>query len=130
METSQQPLSIDKIPGKDNQHVKRYTFMGFHVFVGMNALSNEKLITEHEHKGCLWFHALGASGAHVILCSSSGDGSNFHISSKRYAASLALKFSDRSSKIISVAPLEDVYKPQSSRAGVFRTWRQETITIT
>jgi predicted ribosome quality control (RQC) complex YloA/Tae2 family protein len=128
METSQQPLSIDKLPGKDNQKIKRYTFMGFHVYVGMNALSNEKLITEHEHKGCLWLHAFGASGAHVILCAN-GTGDVFDLPSKRYAASLALKFSDRSSKTISVAPLEDVYKPQHSRVGVFRTWRQETISI-
>lgn len=128
METSPQPLSIVKVPGKDNHKIKRYTFMKFHVYVGMNALSNEKLITGHEHKGCLWLHAFGASGAHVILCAN-GSSNLFDIPSRRYAASLALKFSDRSSKIISVAPLEDVYKPQNSRAGVFRTWRSETIII-
>lgn len=128
METSQQPLSIDKTPKKYNDKIKRYTFMGFHVFVGMNALSNEKLVTEHEHKSCMWLHALGASGAHVILCAN-GTGGDFDTSTKRYAASLALKFSDRSSKIVSIAPLEDVYKPKNSHSGVFRTWRSETITI-
>lgn len=125
---SQLPLSTDKVPGKDNRKVKRYTFMGFHVYVGMNALSNEKLINEHEHRNCMWLHALGASGAHVILCNEGAE-VEFDTSVKRYAASLALKFSDRSSKKISIAPLEDVYKPQNSKSGVFRTWRQETITI-
>lgn len=128
MEMSQSPSSTAKIPGKDNNKIKRFTFMGFHVFVGMNALSNEKLITEHTHKNCLWLHALGASGAHVILCANDSD-KVFDTQSKRYAASLALKFSNRGSKVISVAPLEDVYKPQNSKAGVFRTWRSETITI-
>jgi predicted ribosome quality control (RQC) complex YloA/Tae2 family protein len=128
MATLPPPLSTGKVPGKDNQKIKRYTFQKFHVYVGMNALSNEKLITEHEHKNCLWLHALGASGAHVILCVN-GSSDVFDVPSRRYAASLALKFSDRSSRTISIAPLEDVYKPQNSRSGVFRTWRSETIVI-
>jgi predicted ribosome quality control (RQC) complex YloA/Tae2 family protein len=125
--------STDNVPGKDEKRIKRFTFMSFKVLVGMNALSNEKLISEHEHPRCLWFHAQGASGAHVILClGNEGFNSDLHgvdNAARRYAASLAIKFSDRSSKKVSVAPLEDVYKPQHSRVGVFRTWRQEVIEI-
>lgn len=129
METSQLPLSTDKAPTKDNSRIRHYNFMGFRIYVGMNALSNEKLVTDHSHKNCLWLHALGASGAHVVVCVN-GSNDKFDVSTRRYAASLALKFSDRSSKVVSVAPLEDVYKPKNSHAGVFRTWRTETITIT
>lgn len=127
--------STDNI-GKDNDRIKRYTFKGFRVFVGLNALSNEKLISKHldEHPRCLWFHAHSASGAHVILCLGangiSADPSSIDMAAKRYAASLAIKFSDRSSKKVNHAPLEDVYKPDNSRVGVFRTWRADFIEIT
>lgn len=133
MEMLPSPSSTDNILGKDTARIKRYTFKGFRVFVGLNALSNEKLVSQHDHPRCLWFHAHGASGAHVILCLGaegiSADPATVDISARRYAASLAIKFSDRSSKKVISAPLEDVYKPQNSRVGVFRTWRNDFIEI-
>lgn len=134
MGTSPLLSSIDNVPEKDTARIKKYTFRGFKVFVGLNALSNEKLVSEHEHPRCLWFHAFGARGAHVVLCLGhekgiSADPAQVDQSAKRFSASMALKFSDRSSKQVSFAPIEDVYKPQGSKSGVFRTWRTERIEI-
>lgn len=134
METLPSPSSTDNVPEKDREKIKRYSFKGFRILVGLNALSNETIVSKHDHPRCLWFHAWGASGAHVILCLGFDKGvttspNEVDMSAKRYAASLAVKFSDRSSKQVSFSPLEDVYKPQGSRVGVFRTWRTERIEI-
>jgi predicted ribosome quality control (RQC) complex YloA/Tae2 family protein len=112
------------------QSVLTYDFRGLSIFVGRSAAANERLINGHtrKHPHCIWLHARGSKGAHVVLCL--GDsGTALDNIALRYAAYFAWKYSNRSKKQVNYAPLQDVMKPDGSRPGIFRTFRTEYIDI-
>lgn len=117
----------------DQRRVTVYDLQGYTIYVGRNALSNEALINDHKksHPKCIWLHAFGQKGPHVVLCLDSSANSGLPVDPMvlRCAASKALKFSNGQSKKVVYAPLEDVYKPQKGQPGIFRTWRTSTIEL-
>lgn len=114
---------------KDDRNVNVYHYRGLTVLVGKNALSNEAIITEHEHPNCFWLHAESGKGAHVVLCCN-GDPSLFENQDPlRFAAELALQYSKSRSGVVRYARLNDVYKPDGAGLGVFRTFQKTIITF-
>jgi predicted ribosome quality control (RQC) complex YloA/Tae2 family protein len=112
-------LDHESLPSKDDKNILAFEFNGFMIFVGRNALSNERVVKHHPHKECVWFHALGAKGSHVILCHSGSDESDFSDAAIRRAAELALKFSRSQARSVLYARLENVAKPPTGGVGVF-----------
>lgn len=93
-------------------------FNGYMIYIGQNALSNEKIITEHPHESCVWLHALGSRGSHVILCHA-GIHDTFTDEAIRFAGELALRFSRSKAKAIMYARIDTVCKPPGAGVGVF-----------
>ena len=133
METSQSPSRIADIEEQDPKLITVYDLQGYSIYVGRNARSNEALVSEHKasHPHCLWFHALGQKGPHVILCVENAAKENDVVDPMvlRCAAQKALKFTNASTKKVVYAPLEDVYKPEKGNKGIFRTWRTTVIEL-
>lgn len=124
------PLDVDEtIHRRNDRDIGIKDFMGFSIFYGKNAFSNETLIHDHKekHENCIWLHAADAIGAHVVLCLRNKK--EAESTALRQAALIALQYSKSSLKTVSYAPLKDVYKPDGSRPGVFRTWRTETLEV-
>ena len=119
---------------QDPKLVTVYDLQGFSIYVGRNARSNEALVSEHKksHPRCLWFHAFGQKGPHVILClenSAKPAAGSVDPMVLRCAASKALKFTNATTKKVIYAPLEDVYKPEKGQQGIYRTWRTTIIEL-
>lgn len=117
----------------DQKRVTVYDLQGYTIYVGRNALSNEALVADHKknHPKCLWFHAFGQKGPHVVLClrgSGLGDGPVDPMV-LRCAAAKAIKFSNGKATKVVYAPLEDVYKPEKGQQGIYRTWRTTLIEL-
>jgi predicted ribosome quality control (RQC) complex YloA/Tae2 family protein len=112
--------------GKDDRRIDSYLFMGFKILIGKNALSNEALISEHAklHKQCIWLHAYGNKGAHVIICSQDKPVPEIVL---RRAAGLAAKYSQNKLTDVIWAQLQDVYKPDDGPVGVWKTWKDENV---
>jgi predicted ribosome quality control (RQC) complex YloA/Tae2 family protein len=126
------PVSYQEV--QDREEAKRilvYDFLGYSVFVGCNAKANERLVADHKlnHPKCLWMHVVGRKGPHVILCVGNVPVGNIDMIVLRYAASRSLKFSGLKFGKVTYAPLEDVYKPEKSQEGIYRTWRTNTIEL-
>lgn len=117
----------------DQRRVTVYDLQGYTIYVGRNALSNEALVADHKksHPKCLWFHAFGQKGPHVVLCTFNNLRGDLPVDPMvlRCAASKALKFSNGVSKKVVYAPLEDVYKPEKGQQGIYRTWRTTLIEL-
>lgn len=130
---SQLLSSIDRDDIVDQRKVTVYDLQGYTIYVGRNALSNEALVADHKrsHPKCLWFHAYGQKGPHVVLCvyGVNLDGAPVDPMVVRCAASKAIKFSNGASKKVVFAPLEDVYKPEKGQQGIYRTWRTTLIEL-
>lgn len=95
--------------------------------LGKNSFSNERIIADHPHRECLWFHAMAARGSHVILC--------IHLRPEpteeviQYAARLALEHSHSQARTVSIALLKDVFKPEGSGIGIFKTSRSMSVEV-
>lgn len=92
---------------------------GFSVHVGKNAFSNEYMVAEHQklHPRCLWFHALGAGGSHVILCI---EGTTIPTDEVIQAVGkLAIEYSRSRGTTVRIARLEQLHKPKDSGVGVW-----------
>lgn len=132
MEISQSQSSIERIeiPEKDDKKINVHNFLGYKIFVGRNALSNEKLISEHkiQHKKCVWMHAHGVKGAHVIICLNGKEGKVDEIVFRR-AMDLALWFSVKreNNKKVIWSELQDVFKPVEGVLGVWKTYKQNNV---
>ncbi len=108
----------DAMPGKDENRVIIREYEGYLIYVGQNALSNEKIVSEHPHRECCWLHALGSRGGHVILCHAEIH-ENFSDEAIKKAAELALKFSRSQGRSVMFSRLENVVKPPKGGVGVF-----------
>jgi predicted ribosome quality control (RQC) complex YloA/Tae2 family protein len=115
---------------KDDQRIHTFNFQGYKIYVGRNALSNERLITEHRemHKKCIWLHVYKAKGAHVVICLGEKSGPPLDIVLRR-ATDLAIWFSvgKRENKKVVWSELQDVYKPVEGVIGVWQTYKQANI---
>lgn len=105
-------------PGKDNNRLVIREFQGYMIYIGQNALTNERIVAEHPHQSCVWIHALGARGSHVILCHA-GMHQTFSDEAIRFAGELSLKFSRSQSRKIMYYRVDGVHKPQGAGVGVF-----------
>ena len=131
METLPSQSSTEKVEqfaDKDDQNVHIFNFMGYKIYVGRNAISNERLIVENkkEHKHCFWFHAVGAKGAHVVLCLGNKVGVPDEIVLRR-AAGLASRFSQLKGPKVVYSELQDVYKATEGTVGVWHTWKRYNV---
>ncbi len=115
---------------EESKRIKVFDFMGFTIFAGQNAEANESLVTNHkrDHEACTWLHVSGRKGPSVILCLGTR-GEEAPLIVLRYAAGRALKLAGLKNGQVVFAPLIDVYKPQHSSPGIFRTWRTGTIEL-
>lgn len=123
--------TLDDIERQDEaRRIKVYDFMGHSIFVGCNARANESLVQNHkrDHKACLWFHASEKSGPSVILCLGPKQLTPDMLV-VRYAAARALRMSGLTKGQVLYAPLENVYKPEKSKDGLFRTFRTNVIEL-
>lgn len=114
-------------PRKDDQNILTFQHEGYLIFVGRNSFSNERLVGSHEHRDCLWLHALAARGSHVVLCVNGRQDPS--VSVIEYAASIALKHSHSNARTVSVALLRDVFKPEESGTGVWKTHKYESVEV-
>lgn len=112
-------IDQEALPGKDDGNIVVREFNGFMVYVGQNALTNEKIVRDHQHRECCWLHALGSRGSHVILCHA-GIHPTFTDEAIRFAAELAIRFSRSRGKSVMYSRLENVIKPPNGGVGVFR----------
>lgn len=139
METSQSqsslenngPENVEKYPGKDDNKLITLHFQGCKIFVGLNALTNEKLVSEHKklHKKCIWMHAYEAKGSHVIICLMGKEGLVEDIVFRR-AMDLTTSFSvykEEQAKKIVWSELQDVFKPIEGICGVWKTYKQNNV---
>jgi len=115
------------LPRKDDQRIVTFQKSGYLIYVGMNAYSNDKLLSEHPHRDCLWMHASACRGSHLVLCvhglSEPGD------EIIQYAARLALKHSRSEASTVSVAYLRDLKKPEDGGIGVWSPQRQTSVEV-
>lgn len=114
-------------PLKDEWKVISFQKNGFTITVGRNSFSNERIVSEHPHRDCYWFHALAAPGSHVILCHQGRLKPTDDV--LRYAASLALKFSHSEARSVSASVLRDVFKPDDAGLGIWKTRRPILIEV-
>jgi len=132
MEISQLQSSTEKInyPEKDDRRIQVLDFLGYKIYVGRNALSNDRLVTEHKvlHKKCIWVHVFQAKGSHVIICRDDVEGPVNETVFRR-AMDLALWFSaerEKNKKII-WAELQDVFKPIEGVSGAWKTYKKDHV---
>lgn len=102
---------------------------GFDIFLGLDASSNEHLVGDHRrtHPDCLWFHAVGCVGPHLVLCI---DGVEPDEESINEAAILSAHHSQHNSqrkiKLIRMARLKHVVKAPGGKVGA---WSAQTFLI-
>ena len=108
-------------PTKDEWKIVCFQKEGFAIIVGRNSFTNEKLVSEHEHRDCLWLHAMAARGSHAVLCQHDKPKPSDEVI--QYAASLALKFSHSEGTTVQVSLLRDVFKPVNAGVGIWKTRR-------
>lgn len=97
------------------------------IILGKNSFSNEKIINDHEHRECLWLHAMAARGSHVILCLYNRPEPPEEV--LQYAARKALEHSHSQARTVSVSLLRDVFKPEGSGIGIFKTSKSISIEV-
>lgn len=124
------PTLLDRLkeaeePGKDNKRIIRFHQQGYTIEIGLNALSNDSMVQTHvatpDHSECLWMHADGARGSHVILCVSGKPAPADEII--KFAAGKALKFSKSECSSVRYAHVSDLFKPDKAGPGVWKTRR-------
>lgn len=114
----------------EGKKILAFDFLGYTVFVGTNAVSNDSLVADHKknHPRCIWLHVIGRKGCHSVLCIGDKEQPIDSIV-MRFAAGKTLKFSGVKVGRVAFAPLIDVYKPEHSAVGIYRTWRTEHVEI-
>jgi predicted ribosome quality control (RQC) complex YloA/Tae2 family protein len=113
----------------DDRNILSYDIDGYSVQVGRNASSNERLVSQHKlsHPLCLWLHALGATGSHVILCLQGRQSVPYE--TFRKVAKVALENSRSRGQSVRFAKLETVFKPEGASDGVWQSKPYEIFEI-
>lgn len=117
----------DNLPSKDDRRVLNFQHKGYLVILGKNSFSNERIISDHPHRECLWLHAMAARGSHVILCLNNRPEPAEEVI--QYAAKLALEHSHSQARTVSVSLLRDVFKPEGSGIGIFKTSKSVSVEV-
>jgi len=117
----------DDTPTKDDRRILNFQHQGYIIILGKNSFSNERIIGEHPHRECLWLHAMAARGSHVILCIHDRPEPTEEVIG--YAAKLALEHSHSQARTVSVSLLRDVFKPEGSGVGIWKTSRSTSVEV-
>lgn len=117
----------DQTPTKDDRRILNFQHKGYVVMLGKNSFSNERLIADHPHRECLWMHAMAARGSHVILCLHDRPEPPEDII--QFAARLALEHSHSQARTVSISLLRDVFKPEGSGIGIWKTSRSMSVEV-
>jgi len=88
--------------------------------VGEDSEANEELVLSHQkrHPDCLWLHAVGAVGSHVVCCLEGKEKIPFPVLQK--AGRLAIEYSRSRDILVRFAKLSNVYKPAGCEIGQFQ----------
>lgn len=121
-------LNKQSIPDKDDKRLMTMEFRGYMIYVGKNAITNESIVREHAHRDCLWLHAMGARGSHVVLCHG-GKIAEFTDESIRRAGQIALRYSRSMARSVIFTRLTNVTKLPNASPGVFMPTQQVQIEI-
>ena len=114
-------------PTKDDRRILNFQHKGYMVMLGKNSFSNERLISDHPHRECLWLHAMAARGSHVILCLHERPEPSPDII--QFAARLALEHSHSQARTVSISLLKDLFKPEGSGVGIFKPSRSMSVEV-
>lgn len=93
---------------------------GFDVYLGLDAASNESLVLHHrrKHPDCLWFHAVGGVGPHLVMCVDGVEPDEESINAVVFmAAERSHSKSNLPVTLVRMARLKNVSKPLSGREG-------------
>jgi hypothetical protein len=116
-------IEENDLPQKDVYSVVERDLDGYSAMVGQNALSNERLVLEHQlkHPHCLWLHVVWASGSHVVLCIDGKSQEAHHLDpAVKAAGRLAIEFSkSKGSTTVRVARLRSIVKPDGAGLGIW-----------
>lgn len=117
----------DDRPSKDDQRILNFQHKGYLVILGKNSFSNERIVSDHAHKDCLWMHAMAARGSHLILCIHERPEPPEDVI--QFAARMALEHSHSQARTVSVSLLRDVFKPEGSGTGIWKTSRSMSVEV-
>lgn len=107
-----------------------FEFMGFKIWVGRNAQSNDTLTFRYSFKDDLWLHAKDVAGSHVLIKYQSGK--PFPKDVIEHAAALAAYNSKRKTESLCpviVTPKKFVRKRKGDPAGAVVIEREEVIMV-
>jgi predicted ribosome quality control (RQC) complex YloA/Tae2 family protein len=118
---------------KENEPVspfKRFEIEGYEVYVGKNAVNNDKLTFGFAHKEDMWLHARDVSGSHVVIKHKQKD--IFPASVLERAAEIAAYYSK--SKQSSLCPViythkKFVRKPKGAPAGAVIAEKEKALLV-
>lgn len=117
----------DDRPSKDDHRILNFQHKGYLIILGKNSFSNERIVLDHAHRECLWMHAMAARGSHVILCIHDRTEPDEEI--LQFAARIALEHSHSQARTVSVSLLRDVFKPEGSGTGIWKTTKSVSIEV-
>ncbi len=109
---------------------KKFELLGFEVWVGKSARSNDELLRRYAWKEDLWLHAKDVSGSHVIIKNQSGKTLPGPVLEK--AASLAAYYSkSKNSSLAAVmyTPCKYVRKVKGSPPGAVAVDREKVLMV-
>lgn len=116
-------IEENDLPPKDIYSVVEKEIDGYTAWIGQNALSNEKLVAQHQllHPRCLWLHVVWASGSHVVLCIDGRPQEAHRLDPVIKAAGrLAIEYSKaKGNSIVRVARLRNIVKPDGAGIGIW-----------
>lgn len=106
-------------PSKTFERILVLKADGFDLTIGLNCRANEVMVKKHQelHPECLWFHAVGVSGPHAVLCLEGIEPGEACI---KAAVSLVAERSFKESftdRYVRMGRLKHVVKPQSGKEG-------------
>lgn len=113
----------------DDTRILKIDVEGYLITVGMNDLSNERMVAEHKvlHPHCLWLHALRAVGSHLICCLD-GKG-QIPYEAFKAVGKIAIEYSRSRGTTVRFAPLENVFKPEGASHGIWQARPYRTFDI-
>ncbi len=107
-----------------------FEFLGFKIWVGKNATSNDTLTLKHSHKDDLWLHAKDVAGSHVLIKYQAGK--PFPKDVIERAASLAAYYSKRKNETlcpVAITPRKYVRKRKGDPAGAVVVEREKVMLV-
>ena len=126
----QHKLTQDHDTGQDTGPYRRYTFMGYDIWVGKSAKHNDMLTQRYATKEDLWLHAKDVAGSHVVIKHKAGQ--NYPDLVIERAAELAAYYSKRKTDSLCpviYTPKKYVRKPKGSPAGAVVVDREQVIMV-